>query len=218
MLRLIKYSKHSAEMNMALDETLFGAYIGLPILRLYGWISPRATIGYFQKNDCNAVRRMTGGLTVNHKNDLSYCFIAGAETWKSIYSEPETFKRLHTALQKALAKTGFECSFLPSKQGAANNMCVETFYENDLIYKGKKVVGSCSRRRGTKILVQGSLHLQLDDIQKDVFQSAFASVIARSESDAAIQVVVKDLTDEELSQAAKLAKEKYSSNKWNLKY
>ena len=210
MLRLIKYLKNSAEMNMALDEVIFDNYSGKPCLRLYGWTSPRATIGYFQKNDCNSVRRMTGGLTVNHDEDVSYSFVTGADNWGFIYSEPETFKTLHTAIQKALSKVGFECSFLPSKQGAANNICVQTLYENDLMYDGKKVVGSCSRRRGTKILVQGSIHLKLNDAQKEEFQTAFARELG--------DFAVKEFSLEELVAAETIAKEKYSDDKWNLKY
>ena len=166
-LRVIKYKPRSAVENMALDEVLFDLFKGGAVLRTYIWDAAYTTIGYFQKNVSGAVRRLTGGLTVCHKDDISYSFIASLDNWPFVYNENKTYKLLHTAIQKALLKTGFKTSFLENKQGLTNNICVQTLCESDLIYQGKKVVGSCLRRRGNKILVQGSVHIILTEEQKE---------------------------------------------------
>jgi len=213
-LRLIKFAPRSAQENMALDEVLFSGFTSGAILRTYTWDKQYSTIGYSQKNDCSAVRRLTGGLAVNHKDDVSYSFISSIENWKFVYSETNTYKNLHAAVQKALLETGFNCSFLESKQGAANNICLQTLCENDLLYNGKKVVGSCLRRRRTKILVQGSVHIKLDDKQKEIFHAAFAKAAANLMN---LEIEEKDFSPKEIADAEILAAQKYANPAWNNK-
>ena len=214
-MRLIKYAPRSAVLNMALDEVLFDGFAQSAVLRTYTWDDAYTTIGYFQKNDCNAVRRLTGGLTVNHKDDISYSFIVSSENWPFIYNENETYKTLHKAIQKALLETGFETSFLEDKQSAVNTVCVQTLCESDLMYKGRKVAGSCMRRRGNKILIQGSVHIILNEKQKDIFHCSFAKNLADFMK---LEISEKDFTPEEIRQSEKIAEEKYGNDNWNLKY
>jgi lipoate-protein ligase A len=214
MLRLIRYKPRSASMNMALDEVLFSAFRGGAVLRTYTWDKDYATIGYFQKNDCGGVRRLTGGLTVNHKDDLSYSFIGSLKQWPFVYNENETYKILHTVIKKSLFKMGFETSFLKNAQGAANNICVQTLCKSDLTYQGRKVVGSCLRRRGNKILVQGSVHIIFNEEQKVLLHDAFAKELADFMK---LEIISKDFTEDERKIAETIAKEKYANDKWNFK-
>jgi lipoate-protein ligase A len=236
MLRLIKYLPRTAAQNMSLDEVLFddfnsrrgvgeqspGKSVFAAVLRTYTWDKPYTTIGYFQKNDCGAVRRLTGGLTVKHKDDLSFSLITSGESWPFVYSENETYKTLHTAVQKALAAAGFETSFLKNRQGLQNNICVQTLCESDLIRQGKKVVGSCMRRRGNKILVQGSVHIILSEKQKDVFHNAFAKELfafaAGKETEFFNEKPPRDFTRDEIEKAALIAQKKYDNPQWNFRY
>ena len=98
MLRWIKDKPRNAVMNMSIDEMLFNEYSAIPVLRTYYWDNSYTTIGYFQKaKDVVAkdfVRRFTGGLTVNHQHDVSYCFIASSKYW-NIYDQNETYKIIH---------------------------------------------------------------------------------------------------------------------------
>ncbi|MDR2191576.1 MAG: hypothetical protein LBO62_01675 [Endomicrobium sp.] len=214
MLRLIEYAPRSAAMNMALDEVLFEAFNGGAVLRTYTWDKGYTTVGYFQKNNCGGVRRLTGGLTVNHKDDISYSFISSSECWRFVYNENETYKTLHTAIRKAVSEIGFETSFLENKTGAANNICVQTLCESDLMYQGRKVVGSCMRRRGNKILVQGSIHIPLSEKQKKIFHNIFAKELADFMN---LEILSKDFTEDEIKIAETIAKEKYANDKWNFK-
>ncbi|MDR3113278.1 MAG: hypothetical protein LBU09_02780 [Endomicrobium sp.] len=213
-LRVIKYMPRSAAQNMSLDEVLFDTFKSGAVFRTYTWDNAYTTIGYFQKNDCGALRRLTGGLTVNHKDDISYSFIASSASCPFVYNENETYKILHTAIQKAILKAGFETSFLEIKTGAASNICVQTLCESDLIYQGKKVAGSCLRRRGNKILVQGSLHIMLAEEQKNIFHDAFAKETAAFME---LEILQKDFSEDEIRKSEIIAKEKYLNDKWNFK-
>ena len=211
--------KRDAAMNMALDEVLFEQCRNEPVLRLYFWDGKHTTIGYFQKTaeteNKNFVRRFTGGLTVNHENDISYGFIASSDNWQDVYSQSETFKKLHTAIQKALLSAGIKSLHLDQTKGAANNICTETLYENDLLYNGKKIAGSCIRRRGNRIFVQGSVHIALEDEAKAVFCQDFAANVAKLLND----TVSKEHISRSLEAAAcELAAVKYRSPDWNNKF
>jgi len=216
VLRYIYDTARSAEMNMAIDELLFDEIQKEPVLRIYFWDKAYTTIGYFQKNDCTAVRRMTGGLLVNHKDDLSYGFCATAEKWPYIYNQQDTYKLIHTAIKKALSSINIESSFAEVKQSADKNMlCVQTLYSDDLMYDGKKIAGSCMRRRGKKILVQGSLHLDLEEGSKEKFSRCFCENMAELLNTGLND---KNISSEEISKASSLAETKYLTREWNYKF
>ncbi|MDR1695726.1 MAG: hypothetical protein LBR69_03740 [Endomicrobium sp.] len=216
MLRYIFDTARSAAMNMAVDETLFDGLQNGAVLRVYFWDAAYTTIGYFQKNGGKAVRRMTGGLLVNHKDDLSYCFCADTENWKHIYSQEDTYKAVHSAIKKALDFIDIRSEFAQVKGNALpNDLCVQTLYSGDLMLDGKKIAGSCMRRRGKKIIVQGSLHLDLGKPAAKEFSWEFSQNTAKILN---IPAVESQLTETELKEAEKLALEKYSAPKWNDKF
>ncbi|MDR1942990.1 MAG: hypothetical protein LBQ04_02605 [Endomicrobium sp.] len=218
MLRWIKDKHRNAVMNMSIDEMLFNEHSAIPVLRIYYWDNSYTTIGYFQKaNEVVAkdfVRRFTGGLTVSHQHDVSYCFIASSKYW-NIYDQNETYKIIHSAIKKALEECGVYASMLEEKTDHADNICVNTFYINDLVFQGKKIVGSCLRRRGGKIIVQGSVHAHLETDATDLFSKLFAKNLAAAMN--------KDLTETtldkaDIEKALIIAEERYSNAGWNNKY
>jgi lipoate-protein ligase A len=215
MLQWIDDIPRNAVMNMALDEVLFNKYKNEPILRVYGWDNSYTTIGYFQKVESIAevefVRRFTGGLTVNHCNDISYSFIVSLESW-NIYSQSETYRNIHLVIQKVLRLFGINSIILCDKVGNMNNMCVQTFYENDLILGGKKIVGSCLRRRKNKLMVQGAIHVNLNYSDKKKFSRDFAKNLAELLK---IEVKKENFTDDDIESAKKISNEKYLNPQWN---
>ncbi len=215
-LRYIFDMKRSARMNMAIDEILFDCLLDEPVLRIYFWDKEYATIGYFQKNEYDAVRRITGGLMVKHKNDLSYGFCAPASRWPYLYSQKDTYKNIHTAVKEALSLINIESVFAPeSAFNEEETLCVRRIYGYDLIFEGKKIAGSCMRRRGEKILVQGSVHINLNGAQKEKFSFYFARKMAGLMKCAAVR---KPLSETELEKAFVTAREKYSNRQWNKKF
>ncbi len=216
MLRFIEDTARNAAMNMAIDEYFFTGLKDDAVLRTYTWDNPYITIGYFQKNQLSATRRLTGGLLVNHKDDLSYSFCSGLQSWPYMYSQQDTYKHIHLAVKKALSFIGFDCDFVSIGQNTPKNMfCVQTLYTDDLSYKGKKILGSCMRRRGTKILVQGSVHLELGDSRRSEFCREFANNMAQTLNTNLNYALI---TDDEIKSSLKIADEKYESDEWNKKF
>ena len=78
-------SRHSAAMNMAIDEALLETAVG-PTIRFYRWRSPALSFGYFGKfsdvavytAERDLVRRWTGGGIVFHGDDLTYSVVIPA--------------------------------------------------------------------------------------------------------------------------------------------
>lgn len=219
MLKVLNDTKRNASMNMALDDLLFVNLESGAILRTYLWDGAYTTIGYFQKtSETDAkdfIRRFTGGLTVNHQNDLSYGFIASSDAWPYVYDQNLTYKHIHLSIKQALGDIGIECQYLDTKQSGANNICVQTLYENDLLYRGQKVAGSCMRRRGNKIFAQGSIHIPLSDNEREIFYKGFSKNIADI-----IKALPEPFTFDsaDIEEAEKIARERYLNKEWNNKF
>ncbi|MDD5020670.1 MAG: hypothetical protein PHR82_00860 [Endomicrobiaceae bacterium] len=219
-LRCITDKPRDCATNIALDEIVFTNEQFIPTFRFYTWTRPSYTIGYFQKfndiSNCDnypIIRRLTGGLTVLHSKDLSFSFIVSDEIWPNIYDQGKTYKLIHETIKKTLVFFNIICDESPGIYGFGKNIsCVDTFYKDDVFLNGKKIVGSCQRRRGKKILIEGSIHLHFDEITVEKFAGMFFSSIGKTLNCA---VSVENLTDYELNQADQLANLKYRTDKWS---
>jgi lipoate-protein ligase A len=226
--RMIMSGAADGVTNMALDEAIFTVQSQSadfkPTIRVYTWDKPCVTIGYFQKyadfsgKGTPVVRRMTGGLSVQHGSDISYCLITNDQYWKYVYDQENTYREIHAFIKDALAGMRIASEFVsPAEETPvnlkANNVCVKTFYQHDLHNDKRKIVGSCQRRRGKNLLVQGSIHLQ----NKIIYSILCNNIIsAFNKSHAGIEPGL--LTNEELKYAKTFACEKYSTPAWNEKY
>lgn len=219
-LRCIVDISRNCQMNMAIDEMFFIKDDFTPVLRFYTWSEPGYTIGYFQKksdikneNNYPVVRRMTAGLAVLHDSDLSYSLVISDELWSYIYNQEETYKIIHNEIKKALQKIGIICDEQNKIDTTHKDIsCVKTFYKDDVFFKGRKVVGSCQRRRGKRILVEGSIHIKLSGEQINAFACEFFENISKTLKCA---VEVSKLDDIEIADADIIASSKYNTDKWN---
>ena len=219
-LRCVIDVSRNCPMNMAIDEMFFTKSDFVPVFRFYQWTEPSYSIGYFQKisdikneNKYPITRRMTAGLAVLHDYDLSYSLIISDDLWKHIYNQEETYKIVHNEIKKALSAIGITCDNVTNPDTAHKDIsCVKTFYKDDVFLNGKKLVGSCQRRRGRKILVQGSIHIKLTQEQINIF----ANKIFMNISDFLnCSRYIKPITDQETHDAGIIAQTKYASDKWN---
>jgi lipoate-protein ligase A len=213
---------------MAVDEAIMLQAAedrgGIPTLRIYTWKAACMTIGYFQKyRDFSAMqvpvtRRLTGGLSVRHGADLSYSFTAGKEDWPHIYDQEKTYAVVHAGLKRGLGHLGIPCSFYDATQLSngglpGNGICVQTVFPYDLHQNGRKVVGSCQRRRGAVLLQQGSLHLRFEHDM-----SAVAKALIRGVTDeAGTGFEEGEISSGERGRVREL-EQKYASDDWNRKY
>jgi lipoyl(octanoyl) transferase len=107
------HARHSAAMNMAIDEALLER-VTVPAIRFYRWQSPALSFGYFGRfadvagyqSERDLVRRWTGGGIVFHGKDLTYSIVIPASD--SVFAESSTsiYENIHQALVHALAETG----------------------------------------------------------------------------------------------------------------
>lgn len=206
------------DMNIALDEIFFTKENFDETFRFYRWIAPAYTIGYFQKypikeDDYQVVRRLTGGLSVLHNKDLSYSLVVSDKLWPYIYDQERTYKLIHEIIGESLKAINIMCdNTIIETDSIKNYSCVKTLYKDDLLLNGKKIVGSCQRRRGKRILVEGSIHLDLGEEQINIFTKTFFKVLSQALK---CGIIFGSLNNDEIELAQKLCKKKYNTDKWN---
>ena len=228
-MRFIVSAAANGPRNMSLDETLFNGKIqhagAGAVLRVYTWDRKCVTIGYFQKyGDFSGyglpvTRRLTGGLSVVHGSDVSFGFVCGDDTWEHVYDQEKTYERIHSSIRDALRECGVNAEFANPEDGGGlknpkGNICVQTLYPHDLLAKGKKIVGSCQRRRGKTLLVQGSIHLPAG-IDRPGFYEAWEKNLGKLCNMAPERGV---MSDKEMNEAVILENTRYGDDTWNKKY
>lgn len=201
-------------MNMAVDEALLrrAAQRGRPLLRVYSWLRPAVSIGYFQKfpahlaNKYEIVRRPTGGGLVYHGDGVDTTYTVVVPLTHPLYAmkTANAYCAIHKAVAAAIGnqsqitnhkspipRTGYECFQRP--------------VSGDVMADGKKLAGGAQRRTKWGMLHQGSIAARLSaDQLREGFCRELSVAFVRYES-----------TDAEQQLAEKLTREKYSTDGWN---
>jgi lipoate-protein ligase A len=154
-------------LNMALDEALLRSAPerGWPLLRVYRWSAPAATIGLLQKFSPDlapgrpVVRRPTGGGLVDHARDCTYTVVAPPS--HALYGLPtaESYRLLHGAVTAALKLAGVAAELAPCCGPNDRNVCFAGPVKYDVVVAGGKVAGAAQRRLKRGLLHQGSILL-----------------------------------------------------------
>jgi lipoate-protein ligase A len=170
--RFINTNSSSATLNMAIDEALIALY-QKPTLRFYTWNKPTISLGYFQKalkhinvdycngNKINIVRRLTGGRSVLHFNELTYslCMPTNSNYFKETVNSSYQF--ISTALIKGLSKLSIHASFSPektlTKSQFKSGACFDAPSNYEITVEGKKIIGSAQTRKKNILLQHGSI-------------------------------------------------------------
>ena len=176
----------SGEYNMALDEALLeevashdGAY-----LRFYRWDPPSLSLGRNQPNtfyDVPTVRRPTGGQAVWHEHEVTYAVVAPIALFGSLR---KAYCEIHTRLARALQALGVEAVLAPAhppiRPSARPASCFASSVGGEILYQGRKLVGSAQVRRGDAFLQHGSI--LLDATQRSSFNggTTLAAVLGRA--------------------------------------
>jgi lipoate-protein ligase A len=237
-IRILESGCNSGPWNMALDEVLMGsANYDIPILRLYGWRPPAVSIGYFQSIDeevdvkkckqmgIDVIRRVTGGGAVLHESELTYSFITKVYP-KNIM---ESYKLICDPVVMCINKLGFNAKFAPL---------------NDITIDNKKVSGHAQTRKKNTLLQHGTILLDInvekmfsvlkipsEKIKDKMIKDVKARVIGLNKTFEQVayelkgsfsekflaEIIVDNLTIEEIENTKKLANEKYTSDSWNWK-
>lgn len=200
---------HDGPWNMAADQ----AWLELsevPVLRVYRWKEPTATIGYAQSLPKLAeslppwpvVRRWTGGGVVLHDNDYTYSVIVPAVHPWSQTNPLDSYRLIHDSLARAL-DDGSRLAGMEDLIEAP--FCFVAPAMHDVIRDKVKVAGAGQRRGKLGLLHQGSVqqvHLQ------DDFWPRWAAQLAG-------KVLIRpEMTAEMKDRADELTQKRYSLSSW----
>jgi lipoate-protein ligase A len=172
--RLLDTGAKSASFNMSVDEALLQLYVpgeSQPTLRFYSWDPPAVSLGYFQRHSAidisacrelglDVVRRTTGGRAVLHANDLTYSVVA--DSGQGIPSSFEAaYRLLCEGLLAGFRLLGFEGELGREEAASAqSDICFVHATVADIVYQGRKFVGSAQTWQGASLLQHGSIVLE----------------------------------------------------------
>ncbi len=187
---------------------------------------------------------LTGGKAVLHEHELTYSIILDENLLpKSIV---ESYKIISQGILIAPEMLGLKArmkEFLDEKPKSAICFNEPSYYE--IIVNGKKIVGSAQTRKKKKILQHGAVLIEIDvdkycslfnnyseksveetrkrvtslrqEMKKDIlFEDVAEAMKFGFMKCFQAEFVTSELTDEEKGLSEKLAKDKYSSDEWNL--
>lgn len=178
--RLLRTFAASPELAMGLDEALLERPGTPPTLRLYTWSPDTLSLGYFQRlgdvpavaRASRVVRRITGGGAIHHAGELTFSIAADAT--HPIYAGPidAGYRRVHAAVVDALAAFGVRGALRGTapldSDRPATGMCFHASTSLDIVWEGRKGVGSAQRRRAGRVLHHGSIKLSASELEPGV--------------------------------------------------
>ncbi len=155
---------------MAVDETLLdtAARDSIATFRWYRWSEPTLSLGYFQKLDEAAadsrwrnipkIRRLSGGGAILHHHEWTYSFAVPAR--QTLFRNPEElYDIVHQAIIGLLNRLGGDAGLRGETRLLRHEpwLCFSRQDAHDVIWRGRKILGSAQRRRKGAILQHGSL-------------------------------------------------------------
>ncbi|MEA3312902.1 MAG: biotin/lipoate A/B protein ligase family protein [Caldisericota bacterium] len=182
MIRIIETNENDGAMNMAIDEALLiiERERGFPpALRVYKFVPPTLSIGYFQKMEkevnfahCKElgigyVRRPTGGRAVLHDRELTYSVTMAHPHSILEMNLLDSFHYLCEGIIEAISLLGGNAYFSDREDNEISSpSCFAAPTFSDILLNGKKVVGSAQRRNDCGLLQHGSIlyHVDLEQI------------------------------------------------------
>lgn len=178
--RWIPYQVCSAAENMAIDEAMMIQHrLGKvpPTIRFYGWEPAACSIGYFQKIEreldleaikeqgLSYVRRLTGGRTVFHDQELTYSLVVSEKYPLYSTSITQSYLQISKGLLAGFTELGLDATLAPvvRRRGKPqSSACFDTASDYEIQIFGKKVVGSAQVRQQGVLLQHGSILLDYD--------------------------------------------------------
>jgi lipoyl(octanoyl) transferase len=169
----------SAAENMARDESLFRLCHLRPmgVLRVYGWEKPSFSYGasqrvdravdvsYVREHGGEYVRRITGGKTVLHNDEVTYAVASSEEIFYSGNDLYQSYLLISRVLVKALQSLGLDALLSKgssSELARSDNPCFSFPTANEIEVNGRKIVGSAQKRDRQALLQHGSIPLTMD--------------------------------------------------------
>ncbi len=208
--------------NMAFDEALLEAMprLGMPVLRFYGWSSPAASFGYFQKYSeveqltplRPLVRRPTGGGIVPHDADWTYSVaVPPSHPWYAL-SAVDSYRRVHEWIRDAFHTLGLRTQLAQEPCHDQPGQCFVGYEQFDLLMRGRKIAGAAQRRRRDGLLIQGSVQATHLGVSRAAWQEAMRETVSINEGVRWSELIPDDTLQE---RAQTLASSTYAKPSFN---
>ncbi len=183
---------------MAVDEAMMRGLLegsSPRTVRFFTWEPGCYSLGRFQPaedlNECarrepgvSWVRRPTGGRGIYHGPELTYSVVAPLSDEHVSGTVIESYRKIAEALVAGLALLGVSACLAPKGDPVEmrrNPSCFDNPSDYELLYDGRKLVGSAQTRHGDVLLQHGSV--LLDDPSEQFFAGLrFASPEAAREA------------------------------------
>jgi len=174
--RLLDTGHRDGATNMALDEAILrGVAEGAspPTLRFFGWQPACLSLGQAQpvadvdfdacsRLGVDVVRRPTGGRAILHVDELTYSVTAREDHPHVQGGIVESYRRLSEGLLAGLTRMGLPVQQVERPEEHDRDqgpVCFVTPSNYEIVFDGRKLVGSAQVRRGGVVLQHGSLPL-----------------------------------------------------------
>jgi lipoate-protein ligase A len=166
--------------NMALDEALLASTDPRPALRFYTWKPHALSLGYFQRfaeveavaRELVLVRRFSGGGAIHHADELTFSIAASAGHALFRGEVGRSYERIHGLLARCFEDLGVRAELRGARalrsDRVQGGMCFHRSTALDLVWGGRKGVGSAQRRRGGRVLHHGSIKLGASALEDGV--------------------------------------------------
>jgi len=207
-------------VQMALDEILL-RNVGKATLRVYRWNARWITFGYFQKMadviaahpGVPSVRRWTGGGIVEHGNhnqtDLTFSLVIPKGDPLAILPPRNFYKMLHGRIGEWLSNHLCSEVYLAGIHEIHNgSSCFKAPAIDDLMMKGRKILGGAQRRSAGAFLYQGSIQGIGVEVQSLQDNLGLAHALAP-------KVLPTSLSSTFKEKALGLAEDRYLTRSWN---
>ena len=177
-------------LQMTLDRLLFERHqtqIQNPVFRFFYSSAPWVSVGYAAEKKAGyalsasqhslqnipVCRRMTGGGTVIHGNDLIFSLFARKQDNPEKFESVETsYHHIHEAVRRAFQKLGKSAQFFKENQSQNGRDCFLNPVETDLHFDDKKIAGGAQKRSGDVFLheesIQPPVGMSLPDLEKEI--------------------------------------------------
>lgn len=247
---------------MAVDEALlmsFDPEHSPPVLRTYGWNPPALSLGRFQDaaevldlercrhDQVDIVRRVSGGGTIYHADELTYSIICTQAQIPPAASVKDSFRVLTGFLIEFYRTLGLNSCYAVdaapdhSSLGVRTAFCFAGRESFDILINGRKIGGNAQRRHRNVIFQHGSIPIvnralaglqymkerspahaensvSLGDCGVSADVAMLTELLATAmRSHMEVKTCADGLTQVEMERSRELLANKYASTQWNLK-
>ncbi len=232
---------------MAIDEAILRSCINgesPPTIRFYRWNPKAVSLGYFQdpykdlnleyckNNGIDVVRRITGGYAVLHDNELTYSIISSVKNRIFRGSIIRSYELISLCIADALGRLGIKTELVKKPSSSAiSGDCFSNPSKYEILFKGRKIVGSAQKRFKEYFLQHGSIILSMNgDVLSSIFNYRAGSISLNIDYEALsreLRISIRrilgvDLKEGRLSLEEErlkdlLLREKYLKEEWNLR-